>query len=114
MKLSDLFITEAPNVFHKTWKAWFLGTSFDGFGQTKDQALDAVVAHMRHASDNRGSRAYRFAANGAVFCLYWAYDCWCYDITSPNHTYPSSCHMNVTTFSEALALMEQHVAHYGS
>lgn len=114
MKITDLFILTSPNRFHKVWKAQLARTSIDATGKTSDNAIAGVIAQIQRTDQNGSKRTYRFAENGAVFCLYWAYDSWCYDIVNPsNQITPSSCHMNAVTYEAALDQMNAHVAQYG-
>jgi hypothetical protein len=114
MKLTDLFTITKPNRYHKVYKARLVNTSLDATGKTSDAAITGVLAQVQRADRNGNKRTYRFAANGAVFCLYWAFDSWCYDIVNPaNQITPSSCHMSVVTYEAALEQMQAHVAQYG-
>lgn len=117
MKLSDLFVVEAPTRFRKTWKAHFFGTRIEATATDRDAAIDGVISQIRRNDQNASQHVYRFATNGTLFHLYWQYDAWWYDIVTPargerNQTL-SSCGLSTRNFSEALAQMESHVAQYG-
>lgn len=114
MKITELFATEAPNRFRKVWRASMLNIALTGTGNTADLAIQDVIGQIYRQYRNGGQRTYRFAENGACFCLYWAYDAWCYDIVNAaTQITPSSCHTSAKTYDEALDQMCAHVAQYG-
>lgn len=113
MRIDDIIETIAPTRLHKAWKARLKGSNTEDIGNDKNQATERLIEQIRRNARNMNQRTYRIAKDGTVFCLYWAFDCWCYDIVHKlNYRMPSSCHLSVTTYSEALERMEEHVNQY--
>ena len=117
MKLSELFVVDAPTRFRKAWKAHFLGTRIEATARDRDSAVDDVINQIRRMDQNGNQRVYRFAKDGTLFAMYWQYDAWWYDIVHAAHgeygQTCSSCGLSTPSFSEALAQMESHCNSYG-
>lgn len=113
MKTSDLFITRyVKATFENYWIAYFLGTRIEATAASKEDAINNVIDQIRRVDQYGNTRVYRFAKSGVLFHMYFAYDCFCYDIVHPDTGATSSCHMNAPTYQEAYDQMMRHVAQY--
>ena len=96
--------------FQRFWKASANG-AFQVSGKSKQVVLArlaaALEAHERHCV----SRTYRLLPTGGVFVLYYRQG-WAYDIFTAEHESANTCMLSTPSYTEALAMMEDHWRSY--
>lgn len=118
MKTSDLFPTRYVKLLNaaNVWKANFLGTRIEATAASKEDAIAGVINQIRRIDQYGDTRVYRFAKDGTLFHMYFAYGCFCYDIVHPANgekmQTSSSCHVSAPTYQEAYEQMMRHIEQY--
>lgn len=114
MKLSDILSVTQSTIYGiskrtRPYTAKLLG--HEESAPTKDEAILAAVKAVQAQIANTWDETVRFTKDGSCWVLNYKFG-WQYTIYGNGRTCGSGCRMNVTTKSEAIEAMEQHIMQY--